>query len=331
MWGVVYFVAPPLYTGARGAQSVLFEVQPGHSLQHIARTLTQQGLISSPRLFVFWARALGFATQLKAGEYELHSQMSPQRVLEILSSGRSVEHSITFHEGLNMHQMGQMLEQRGLGKREDFLSLCKDPELIRRLVGEDLPSLEGYLFPETYKLSKRARLEGLIETMFENFSSAWRKAQRPQKASSRGFRDLGGVSLTRHQVVVLASMVEKETGAPEERPRIASVFFNRLKKRMRLASDPTIIYGVLAQSGIMLKNIKKKHILQKTPYNTYKIPSLPKGPIANPGLEALRAVLYPEQSEFLFFVSKNNGTHHFSKSYKEHKRYVDKYQRRRRK
>jgi UPF0755 protein len=201
-------------------------------------------------------------------------------------------------------------------RRKNFLDAATDPETVRGQ-GIEADTLEGYLFPDTYYFPRGLDSATIIATMVKQFRAAFKPAWE-QQAEALG--------MTVHEVVTLASIIEKETGAPEERPLIASVFHNRLKKGMRLETDPTVIYGIPDFDG----NIKRRHLETYTPYNTYKIKGLPPGPIASPGALALEAALYPAQSEFLYFVSKKDGTHQFSRTIKEHNAAVRKYQLRKR-
>ena len=216
-------------------------------------------------------------------------------------------------EGFTAAMIGERVAAEGLGDAEDFARAVADPELARSL-GIEVDHLEGYLFPETYQLPKGLEATELVTLLVQEFLETW--SGLAPKAAARG--------LSQHEVVTLASIVEKETGAAHERPLIASVFSNRLERGMRLESDPTIIYGIPNFDG----NLRRVHLNDATnPYNTYQIPALPPGPIASPGRAALEAVVEPAESDFLFFVSRNDGTHVFSKTYREHVNAVNRYQR----
>ncbi|MCB0341064.1 MAG: endolytic transglycosylase MltG [Pseudobdellovibrionaceae bacterium] len=296
------------------SERVVFEVPPGASFRRVAEDLEHKGLVGSAKKLTIMARLTGFTTKTRMGEYALDRTMRPIEILEIISSGKSIGYSFTVPEGTNMYEVARLLADQGLGDADEFLRLCQSKPLIRELLREDLPNLEGYLFPETYQMTKFTEEETLVRTMVQNFLKVYEELPHRE------------TSLTRHQVVTLASVVEKETGAPEERPLIASVFHNRLKKSMRLQSDPTILYGILAETGEMKKNITKKDILTYNKYNTYRVNALPFGPISNPGRAALEATLRPATSEFLYFVSRNEGTHVFTKTYEDHQRMVRKFQ-----
>ena len=214
--------------------------------------------------------------------------------------------------------MATLLEGRGLFKAEEFLRMCRDRDLIQQLLGVEVSSLEGYLFPETYNLTKFTPIKEFITAMVQNFKNEYQRLENTPSTAQ--------VKLARHELVTLASVVEKETGAPQERPQIASVFYNRLEKNMRLQSDPTIVYGIWVETGAYKQNITRADITRATRYNTYTVARLPFGPIANPGRESLEAVMRPATTEFLYFVSRNDGTHIFTKTYQDHLKAVADYQ-----
>jgi UPF0755 protein len=215
-------------------------------------------------------------------------------------------------EGYTLSQISEVIAQSNLGNRDEFYRSASDPVLTRQM-GVDADTFEGYLFPDTYFFSKGVKPRKIIHTMLHRFQSVFTKEWK-NRAEKLGF--------SIHQVVTLASIIEKETGAPFERPLISSVFHNRLKKGMRLESDPTVIYSIDQFDG----NITREHLNEPTPYNTYKIRGLPPGPIANPGKKALEAALFPADTPYLYFVSKRDRTHKFSTNIMEHNRAVRKYQ-----
>ncbi|HMN68607.1 MAG TPA: endolytic transglycosylase MltG [Bdellovibrionales bacterium] len=301
----------------RADEIVIFELPGGKPFATVAQELEAKGLILDPYRLRILARLTGSDKRVKVGEYELNRAMTPQQIMSVLVSGRSIMYPVTFPEGSNIFEMAALLESKGLYKAEEFLKAARDKDLIQKLLGIDVSSLEGYLFPETYNLTKFTPLSGFLALMVQNFKNAYTAIEGDVTAP---------VSLARHERVILASVVEKETGAPEERPMIASVFYNRLQKNMRLQSDPTIVYGIWVDSGSYKQNITKADILAPTRYNTYTVARLPFGPIANPGRESLAAVLKPAKSEFLYFVSRNDGTHIFSKTYEEHNKAVQSFQ-----
>lgn len=302
--------------GSAEAREVIYEVRPGRSFQAVSRDLETMAVVRHAEAFSIYARVVGLRGSMKVGEYRFSTSMSPPEVLQILVSGKSIARPLTIPEGRNLFDVAEIIEKAGLGSKKEFLELARNRDFIRSLLGEELTSLEGYLFPETYQVTKYMGLKEVVAAMVRRFLAVYKDIE--SLASSSGF--------TRHQLVTFASLVEKETGAPFERPLIASVFHNRLAKKMRLQTDPTILYGMAMETGTMPLNITRADILRPTAYNTYTIPALPPGPICNPGREALLAVLKPESSEFLFFVSRNDGTHVFSKTYQDHNQAVRQFQ-----
>lgn len=291
---------------------ILFNIEPGQSLKTISRNLENKGLITSWAFFKWLAKFENAEKRLQAGEYLLSASFSPKHILDTLLKGRVKLYKITFPEGLNLTEVAERIEKKGFCRSDKILILCKDPEFIHR-TGIKANSLEGFLFPDTYFFPKKTSCETILTTMVNRFKQVF-SLEWELKAQS--------LNLSIFEVVTLASIIEKETGDSSERPIISSVFHNRLKKRMRLESDPTVIYGIENFDG----NITRKHLQTITPYNTYKIKGLPVGPIASPGYYSLEAALFPDKTDYLFFVSKKDTTHHFSKTIQEHNRAVRKYQ-----
>jgi UPF0755 protein len=245
----------------------------------------------------------------------LSPTQSPQEILEWISRGRVVTYEVVVPEGFTLAQIAKRLAAEQLADPEAFLAVARDPATAAE-IGVEGSTLEGYLFPETYRIPRGLAPEEIARTLVEQFLEVWREIE--PRAREQGF--------SMREVVTLASIVEKETAAPNERPLIASVFRNRLERGMRLETDPTVIYGIEDFDG----NLRRRDLENRdNPYNTYRIPGLPPGPIASPGAEALHAVVEPAESDYLYFVSRNDGTHVFSRTYREHARAVDKYQRRR--
>lgn len=297
---------------AEASDNVIVNVRPGQTLRTTAGILEQAKLIKSRLKFILIARIKGFDKRLKAGEYLLSATMPPSRILEIMVKGAVNLHKLTVPEGYNLNQIAELVETAKFGLKTDFIKTTTDSALIRKK-GIEAPTLEGYLFPDTYFFPREISVEQIVSTMVNRFWAVF-SPDWQVRAKELGF--------TVHQITTLASIIEKETGAAFERPIISSVFHNRLKKKMRLESDPTVIYGIKNFDG----NLTRKHLTTPTPYNTYKIKGLPEGPIANPGRASLEAALYPEKTKFIYFVSKKDSTHHFSKNLKEHNRAVRKYQ-----
>jgi len=280
----------------------------------VATLLEREGLIKSRSAFVLLGRSQSADRRIRAGEYELTAAMAPAEILAKLLSGQVILHPITIPEGLTMVQIAALMEQHDVGDRADFLRLGRDGSFIASL-GLKVDSLEGYLYPDTYKFPKGVKAKDVIATMVEHFRQAYRPELQARAVDMR---------MTQHEVVTLASVIEKETGADAERAEISAVFHNRLRKRIPLQSDPTVIYGLTGFDG----NIRKKDLSSPSPYNTYRVVGLPPGPIASPGLRAIEAALYPSNSRALYFVSRNDGTHQFSATLSEHNQAVERYQKR---
>jgi UPF0755 protein len=303
-----YAVTPALMEG----QDQVIEISPGQPFKSTIAVLKDAGLITHPTKFELIARLKHYDNKLKAGEYVLSASMSPDEIFDKLIKGSVRLHKVTVPEGYTIHQIADLIAAEGFGSREDFLAAATNMSLARAN-GIDANTFEGYLFPDTYYFPKGVSIEKIVLTMLGRFREVLTPAWQ-QKAAELGF--------TVHQVVTLASIIEKETGDPLERPLISSVLHNRLKKGMRLEADPTVIYGIKDFDG----NLTRKQLETPTPYNTYRIRGLPPGPIANPGAESLKAALFPADTTYLFFVAKKDNTHYFSSDLAEHNRAVRKYQ-----
>lgn len=290
----------------------VFIVKMGQNTNAVTKELFEQELIKEPLKFKFLARLKGLSKNIKAGEYIFSSSMTPLDIIEKMIKGKVRLLKITIPEGFTIRQIASVVGGAGLVKQDIFYQYATDP-LLAKDMGIDAHTFEGYLFPDTYHFSKGIASKKVISVMHKRFRSVF-KPEWEKRAQDIGF--------TVHEIVTLASIIEKETGAPFERPIISSVFHNRLKKRMRLESDPTVIYGINNFNG----NLTRKDLRRRTPYNTYRKKGLPLGPIANPGAESLKAALYPEDTDYLYFVSKRDATHQFSKNIREHNRAVRRYQ-----
>ncbi len=291
-----------------------FEVKEGATLNQVATDLEKAGLIRNRTLFRLAGRFLENDHSIKAGEYSLSSAMPPLKILETLEKGTVITRSVTIPEGFTLEQIADLMAKKGLADKDAFMALARDESLITRL-GLSVKTLEGYLYPDTYRFRRKENPERIITTLVDRFKEIVAPLEEEIRESG----------MTRHEIITLASIVEKETGDPEERPMIARVFLNRLKRNMRLESDPTVIYGMTEFNG----NITKKDLRTETAYNTYVIKGLPPGPIANPGRAAIFAVLNPGDGNYYYFVSRNNGTHYFSKTLREHNRAVKRFQKNR--
>jgi UPF0755 protein len=298
------------------AEPVLFDVLPGASLKRIAQQLETAGLVRNARAVELLARHRRLAGALQAGEYRLSAALPPDAILELIAEGRVATHELVVPEGFTAAMIAERLAGAGLGDAAEFLAWVRDPASAAAH-GVEGSSLEGYLFPDTYHLPRGLDARATAAVFVGQFEQVWSEIE--PRAKTRG--------LSMREVVTLASIVEKETGAPQERPLIAAVFLNRMKRGMRLETDPTVIYGISDFDG----NLRRRDLENReNPYNTYVIPGLPPGPIASPGRDALLAVVEPAATEFLFFVSRNDGTHRFSRTFAEHELAVNEFQRRRR-
>ncbi|MBF0194574.1 MAG: endolytic transglycosylase MltG [Magnetococcales bacterium] len=307
-FGVVYlqfnrFIAEPLQ------QSVNVTIPNGWGLARISRELEQKRVISSARWFRILAKIKknGF---VKAGEYHFLVGQTPVDILNTLKAGRVVQHRLSFPEGLTIKEMVAIMQKAGLPGSKEIL---KQPDLLKKLK-VNAPNLEGWFFPDTYQFTRGDTAQDLITRM----------VVRSKKILAKEYASRApDYKLSSYETLILASIIEKETGVASERPLISGVFHNRLRKKMKLQTDPTVIYGIKNFDG----NITRKHLKTPTPYNTYTIKGLPPTPISNPGKEAINAAIHPKASSFLYFVARGDGSHAFSTTFKQHNAYVDCYQR----
>ncbi|MBI5588602.1 MAG: endolytic transglycosylase MltG [Deltaproteobacteria bacterium] len=297
-----------------GARTVY--IQKGTGFRMVAENLEKAGVVRDAESFIYAARLLGAYKKVQAGEYEFDRSMTPLEILNALTKGKVKKHLVTIPEGYNIQEVAEVLSEEGLADPGDFTAKATDRYFVATL-GLEGRTLEGYLFPDTYSLTRGMTVEEIITKMVDKFKTVY-TAEFDSAARAKG--------MSMRTVVTLASIIEKETGAPEERDLISAVFHNRLKNRIKLQSDPTVIYDIKDFDG----NLTKKHLLAKTPYNTYVNYGLPPGPIANPGKASLKAAISPARADYLYFVSRNNGTHQFSSSLKDHNRAVDSFQRKHR-
>jgi UPF0755 protein len=312
--GLGLAVRQALEPAAPAAAEVVFRVERGDSVARVASRLESEGLVRDARAVRGLARWYELGGSLQVGEFAISAAMTPREILDKLASGRVVTYEVVIPEGFTQVMIAERLAQAGLVDPEAFLELAGDPSTAQTL-GVEGQTLEGYLYPDTYRLAKGLSPLAVAGTLVGQFLAVWQELEPIASAQGKNMRE----------VVTLASIVEKETGVPEERPLIAGVFLNRMKKGMRLETDPTVIYGIENFDG----NLRRRHLEDASNvYNTYKIKGLPPGPIASPGHDALQAVLEPADTAYLFFVSRNDGTHVFSETYREHVNAVNRYQRR---
>lgn len=294
------------------SQTTFVLLRPGWSTRHIARDLQQQGVIRSSAAFLMVQYVKGLHT-LKAGEYKFDQPANALDVWSRLVRGDVYARTVVVPEGFNMYDIAAAVEQAGLGPASDFLTAARSDIFLVRNIDPDAKSLEGYLFPDTYQFTRIDSAHDMAAVMVHRFR------QEAQKIGLLGNADT-------HRVVTMASIVEKETAVPEERPMVASVYYNRLARNMALGADPSVVYAALL-AGRYRGTIYQSDLQFDSRYNTYRYPGLPPGPIANPGVASLQAALHPAQSDFLYFVSDNNGHHRFARTMEEHARNVIAYRR----
>lgn len=294
----------------RPQQTTFFLLRPGWSTRHIARDLQKQGIIRSSAAFLMVDYAKGLRT-LKAGEYKFDQSASAFEVWRRLTVGDVYARTVVVPEGYNMFDVATAVEQAGLGPASDFLIAARNDLFLVKDIDPDAKSLEGYLFPDTYQFTRINTSHEIAAAMVHRYR------QEAQKIGLLGRLDI-------HRVVTMASIVEKETADPNERPLVAGVYYNRLNRNMTLAADPSVIYAALL-AGRYRGTIYASDLQYESPYNTYKYPGLPPGPIANPGVASLQAAMHPKQTDYLYFVSDNNGHHRFARDLEEHARNVAAY------
>ena len=295
-------------------EDIRIEIPKGSGLSGISQKLMESGVIANDTLFILYVMKEGWQDKLKAGEYKFEKGSTMAGVVRKIVNGDVELHKVAIPEGLSVREIARLLDEKGVVNESEFMEQTRNEKLVKKLLGPDATSLEGYLFPETYSYSGSLTAAELIELMVERFKAVYEPLSEQRK----------GVNLTDNEVLTLASIVEKETGASFERPLISAVFQNRIKIGMKLDSDPTVIYGMGEDYD---GNLSRSDLKRYTEYNTYVIKGLPPGPIANPGKDSILAVLNPADVKYLYFVSKGDGTHHFSNSFREHQNAVNKYQR----
>lgn len=296
----------------KSEEKIIVEVPQGASFSTVAKNLEKRGLIRRWWVASTLARIKGLDTKLTAGEYEISPAMSLLAIIKRLLSGEKIQRKVTLREGISLKEIPELFAAAGLASSQEMKNHLSNPQLPESL-GISAPSLEGYIFPSTYFFSRPLDPKEAVTTMVKEGLKRWTQ-ERARRAQE--------LHLSRHQILTLASIIERESGNFAEQPLISSVFHNRLKYNMRLQSDPTVIYGILDFDG----NLTKAHLQQKTPYNTYVIKGLPPTPICNPGESAIDAALNPKESTFLYFVADGQGSHIFSSNIADHNRAVATYQ-----
>jgi len=291
------------------------EIPSGAGSRAIGDRLIAAGIVRDSLTYRVALWQSGHARTLKAGEYRFDREMTPLEVLDKIARGDVFLLNLTFREGLTIAEMAQVFETHGFGPGKSFIAAASDASLVHD-VDSAARDLEGYLFPDTYALPRGADASRVVRAMVDRFEQVLTPEMR-KAAEARG--------LTVRQLVTLASIVEKETAKPEERPLVAAVYSNRLKIGMGLQCDPTVIYA-LQRAGRYNGNLRRDDLLFDSPYNTYRYPGLPPGPIAAPGKGSLEAAAAPADVEFVYFVSRNDGSHEFARTLEEHNRNVHRWQ-----
>ena len=312
MWGYLLMERP--YKGYSDAETFV-EIVPGSNPQSMGRALADAGVVDNPTAFRIAVWLEGAGRRLQAGEYRFDAPLTPRGVVDKIVRGDVFLRPVTFREGLTIRQMAVIFEEKGFGTQRELVAAASKPGAIRKL-DPQAPDLEGYLFPDTYTLPRRTTADELVARMVSRFEMSLTPETR-QQAAARG--------LSVRELVTLASLVEKETAKAEERPLVAAVYANRLKVGMGMQCDPTVIYA-LERAGRYTGNLTRADLLFDSPYNTYRYAGLPPGPIAAPGQASLEAAAHPADVPYLYFVSRNDGTHAFATTLDEHNRNVDQFQ-----
>jgi len=315
--GGAWFMHGRLSTPYRAfsGDEVFVEMPVGTTVAGMAQRLADAGVVSDPMTFRIAARLSGADRQLQAGEYRFSEPMSAFQVVTKIAEGDVFTRPVTFPEGLTIKEMAVVFEKGGLGSSSAFEKAATNTTLA---AGFDpgARSLEGYLFPSTYALGRQAGADATVRAMVEAFDHAFDPELRAE-AAARG--------MSVREVVTLASLIEKETAQAAERPIVSAVYQNRLKLRIPLQCDPTVVYALM-RAGKWTGNIRKQDLQIKSPFNTYVYPGLPPGPIASPGRASIDAAIRPADVPYLYFVSRNDGTHVFAETLAEHNRNVQQWQ-----
>lgn len=316
MLGWSWFKIQRPYQGYEGKEKIV-EVEPGMGAGQILERLQQEGVLADAKLARSYLIYFMDDPAMRAGEYRFRGPLTTPQVLKMLVEGRVLTHSITVIEGLTLEEIATQLDRLGYGRREAFLDLMRSPQLVADLDPE-AQDLEGYLFPETYSFARSVDERTIVQTLVKTFRERFEKEVRPRLNRNP--------NQTVRQLVTLASIVEKEAQVATERPLIAAVYQNRLDRGIGLMADPTVVYA-MKRAGRWNGNIRREDLRMDSPYNTYRYAGLPPGPICNPGLASLVAASEPAHAPYLYFVSRNDGTHVFSETLTEHNRNVEQWQR----
>jgi UPF0755 protein len=317
--GVALWARQRLATPYRGfeGQEVYVDLPAGTSVTGIADRLAAAGVLPDAWTFRLAARLTGADRRLQAGEYRFAGSTSPNDVMARLVAGDVFTRSVTFPEGLTIAEMGEVFGRSGLGAASEFIAAASDA-LLARPFDDQATSLEGYLFPDTYNLPRRAGAGGTVRAMVARFGRAFDSELRAAATARR---------MTVRDVLTMASLIEKETARADERALVSGVYHNRLRIGMPLQCDPTVIYALML-AGRWNGNLRRVDLQMDSPYNTYKVRGLPPGPIASPGRASMEAAIRPADVPYLYFVSRNDGSHVFARTLAEHNRNVARFQKR---
>jgi UPF0755 protein len=291
--------------------TILVDIPTGSSFLKVTEILNQAGLIKSRFFFYSLSIKKKAIRSIRAGEYEFNTSLTPSAMIDKLLRGEIKNYKVVIPEDLSLREIAVILGKDKLINKEDFFALARDEDFLESL-GVKADSIEGYLFPETYFFDRSMSTRQIMKIMVSQF---WKKV------TPEMIKRAGDLRFNVHQLVTFASLIGKESGDDAEKPMISAVFHNRIRKKMRLQSDPTAVYDLDNFEG----KITRSHLRRNSPYNTYLIKGLPPGPIANPGVASLKAVLYPASVNYLYFVSKKDGTHYFSSSLDVHNQAISRY------
>jgi UPF0755 protein len=291
--------------------NVLVDIPTGSGFLKVTEILNQAGLIKSRVFFYSLTIFKNARRHIRAGEYEFNTSLTPAAMIDKLLRGEIKNYKVVIPEDLSLREIASILEKDKLINKEDFFELASDEDFLESL-NIKADSIEGYLFPDTYLLDRSMSTRQIMKIMVTQF---WKKVTPEMIKRARELK------LDLHKLITFASIIGKESGNDEEKPMISAVFHNRIRKKMRLQSDPTAVYDLENFNGKVLRS----HLRRNSPYNTYIIKGLPPGPIANPGVTSLKAVLYPASVKHLYFVSKKDGTHYFSTSFDQHIQAINRY------
>lgn len=307
----IYVTVELLIPLPTGGKNIEIKIPEGATFRQAIEILSKERLMRDKGLFFFIGRISGLDRKIRAGYYSITGSLSPLDIFKMLKRGQIIEYEITIVEGDSLREIGEKISEKGIIDKEDFMKLSSDEDFLA-LYDINAPSFEGYLFPDTYKIPKGTDPEDAIGMMINRVR---------EKISTELFARASKLGLSEREVLTLASIIEKEAVTDEERALISAVYHNRLKKRIPLQADPTAIYGTKSFS----EKITAKDLRRRTPYNTYVIKGLPPGPIASPGIKSIIAALYPADVPYVYFVSNNDGSHHFSVTAEEHRTAVKAY------